>query len=87
MIFVFFLLFFLENETKTENKLSDFINKTKSLFNSTEISKKKPRIPKNETKRPKIEKKNETENDLKVKKLFDDSLWLVPMEDILQRIM
>ena len=87
MVFVFFLLFLFENATKAGNKQSDFINKTKGMFNSTNIVKEKPEFPKNETKRPKIEKKNETETDAKLKKLFDDSLWLVPMEDVLQRIM
>ena len=37
-------------------------------------------------KRPKIETINETEQDKKIKKMLNESLWLIPMSDTLQAL-
>ena len=76
------------NLTKIFSTLKNSINHTefriKHPINFTEL-KNKSNITKT-NKRPKIETRNETPHDKQIKKMLNESLWLIPMSDTLQAL-
>ena len=70
-----------------KNKLNHTDFRLKHPLNLTKINTPTSTEIRAAEKRPVIQKVNETLHDIKVKKMLNESLWLVPMADTLQNMM